>query len=175
MGEVLRYQGRIIQSFFHASSGGMTESSKEVFDEDKPYLTPVISPFASSYRDNKWETTLKTQQLKNSLKLTNDIVSISVIERTSSKRIKTVAVVDNTSNRILINGKEFRNIAGITQMKSTRANIRLTNDNIYISGVGYGHGVGMGQWDALGMAGRGYHYKDIVTFFYRGTSVDKIW
>jgi stage II sporulation protein D len=174
MGEVIRYQGRIIQAFFHSASGGMTESSLDVFGDDKPYLTPVSSPYSGIYKENKWETSLSLIKLEELLHISN-ITSILVGERTSSKRIKTVIVSDNSTNKITLPGKELRNLLGPGIMKSTRANIRLTNDNLLISGMGYGHGVGMGQWDALGMAKAGYEYKSIVCYFYPGTRVDKIW
>jgi stage II sporulation protein D len=174
MGEVIRYQGKIIQSFFHSASGGMTESSREVFGDDKPYLTPVSSPYSSAYKDNKWETSMPLHKLEEILKISN-ITGMSVSERTSSKRIKTVLVSDNSTNTITLPGKELRNLLGPSIMKSTRANIHLTNNTVMISGMGYGHGVGMGQWDALGMAKAGYEYKSIVCYFYPGTRVDKIW
>ncbi len=175
IGEVLKYQGRIIQSFFHASSGGMTESSREVFNDDKPYLTPVPSPYSTYYKENKWDIAITLKKLEEELKLTNSIIKISVPVRTISKRIKTIEIDDQLSNKIRISGQDFRNIVGPQSMKSTRANIHISNDFVLISGVGYGHGVGMGQWDAFGMASQGYQYKDIVTYFYHGTSVDKIW
>jgi stage II sporulation protein D len=175
MGEVLRYQGKIIQSFFHSASGGMTESAKEAFGDDKPYLSSIYSPFASLYPDNKWEIDFPAKNLERELKWTNFIASISVTERTLSKRIKKLEVFDSLSNKTILSGKDFRNLIGNSVMKSSRANIRLTNRTLLISGVGYGHGVGMGQWDAQIMATQGYAYKSIVQYFYTGTSVDKVW
>lgn len=175
MGEVLRYQGRIIQSFFHASSGGMTESSKEAFGYDHPYLVPVESGFSAFYRDNKWEIQVPFHKMENALRLQSKIKELRVIDRTDSKRIKTIQIADDKGTVTNVNGKDLRNIIGAGIMKSTRANIRLTNDAIVISGIGYGHGVGMGQWDAQGMAKQGYTYRDIARYFYPGTTLDKIW
>jgi stage II sporulation protein D len=175
IGEVVRYGGRVIQAFFHSASGGMTESSMEVFGNYRPYLTPVQSPYSSVYRDDRWETTMQLGRAAAILRLTNGISAVAVTARTESKRIKTVEFSDPSGNKITLQGKDLREMFGANSMKSTRANIRISGDSLVISGAGYGHGVGMGQWDALGMARQGYDYKFILTYFYKGTSVDRIW
>jgi stage II sporulation protein D len=60
-------------------------------------------------------------------------------------------------------------------MKSTRANLRLDGQTLLLSGMGYGHGVGMGQWDAQGMALQGRRYQDILSYFYPGTRAERVW
>jgi len=174
-GEVLKYDGKIIQAFYHASSGGMTESSLEVFGFYKPYFTPVESPYSSVYKEDKWTATIPLDKAGLLLRITNRIISVIVTERTSSKRIKTAEFTDEAGLKKPIPGKELRELIGPALMKSTRANVRITNDNLFLSGMGYGHGVGMGQWDALGMSRHGYSYKYILTYFYRGAEVEKIW
>ncbi len=175
LGEVLRFDGKIIQAFYHSSSGGMTESSYEVFGDYKPYLTPVESPYSSVYKEDRWEASIPVDRAGLLLKITNRIESVKVIERTSSKRIKTVEFADAAGQKTLIHGKEMRELLGPALMKSTRANLKITNECLLLNGTGYGHGVGMGQWDALGMSKQGYSYKYILTYFYRGALVEKIW
>ncbi len=174
-GEVVRHQGRIIQSFFHSASGGMTESSREAFGEHKPYLVPVLSPFSSVFKDNEWTVLVPLELLRKTFGLGSPVVSVQVLERTASKRIKTVELRDAAGKKKTVSASELRNAAGNTLMKSTRANIRITNQTLHISGMGYGHGVGLGQWDAQGMALKGYSYRDILGFFYPGTQVDRVW
>lgn len=175
LGEVLRFDGKIIQAFYHSSSGGMTESSYEVFGDYKPYLTPVESPYSSVYKEDRWEASIPVDRAGLLLKITNRIESVKVIERTSSKRIKTVEFADAAGQKTLIHGKEMRELLGPALMKSTRANLKITNECLLLNGTGYGHGAGMGQWDALGMSKQGYSYKYILTYFYRGALVEKIW
>ena len=174
-GEVVRFQGKVIQAFFHSASGGMTESSKDAFGDYYPYLVPVLSPYGGVFKDNQWEITVPLSRLQKDLKIAGAIVNVQVRERTSSKRIKTVTVTDSSGRKTDFTASVFRNTVGNTLMKSTRANIRLTNDALQISGMGYGHGVGMGQWDAQGMALQGYRYQDILGYFYPGTKVEKVW
>jgi stage II sporulation protein D len=174
-GEVLRYEGRIIQAFYHSSSGGMTESSYEVFGVSLPYLTPVESPYSSVYKEDRWDLTIPLERAGTLLKITNRIESVIVTGRTASKRLKTVEIIDSAGLKTVFQGKDMRELLGPTLMKSTRANLKITNGSLNISGMGYGHGVGMGQWDALGMSKLGYSYKYILTYFYRGAEVEKIW
>lgn len=174
-GEVVRYEGKVIQAFFHSASGGMTESSKEAFGYDYPYLTPVLSPYGNVYKDNQWEIIIPLEKIRKDFRLAAPVVAVQVKERTASKRIKTILITDKAGRKTELTAGVFRNTIGNTLMKSTRANIRLTNGSLQVSGMGYGHGVGMGQWDAQGMSLQGYRYLDILGYFYPGTKVEKVW
>ncbi|OHD55418.1 MAG: hypothetical protein A2Y33_11515 [Spirochaetes bacterium GWF1_51_8] len=177
-GEVIEFDGKIIQAFFHACSGGMTEDGSYVFGNQKTYLSSVSSPYSQKVNDHyNWECSIPLKDLKAKFgnMLPGKIVAVNVLTRTPSKRIDTIEIGDDEGNKIVLKGNEFRLMVGAAMMKSTRANIKIEGDQLLIAGVGYGHGVGMGQWDAYGMAVSGYKYKDILTFFYKGTVIEKIW
>jgi len=173
-GEVLRYEGRIIRAFFHSASGGMTESSKEYFGVEWPYLVSVSSKFSETYPENKWEYSVKKNKFAKTFGL-NDVNSIKILERTSSKRIKKLALIDSEGVTNFFDGKELRAKLGETNVKSLRCNVILTNDRVLIWGYGYGHGVGFAQWDAQGMALEGYDYRSILIFFFPGCKIEKVW
>ncbi len=175
VGEVLRYNGKIIPAFFHAASGGMTEASIEFFGYEKPYLIARESKYSAIYPDNKWEYRIKQKNFLKIFNINEEIDSIKVTKRTVSKRIKEVSIINTRGYTNVITGKELRNKFGETNIKSLRANIFITNDEILFQGVGYGHGVGFAQWDAQGMAKEGKDYKTILKFFFPGVSIDKIW
>jgi stage II sporulation protein D len=176
-GESLRYDGKVIPAFFHASSGGMTESAETVFGTYYPYLTAVSSPFCETWKENRWDIAVPVTELGglSGCGPSNLPVSASVKSRTASKRIDSVEFIlaDGSTNRV--SGKDLRSFIGGTKMKSTRANLSITNGELRIFGAGYGHGVGMGQWDAQGMALRNYNYRAILAYFYPGTSLDRLW
>lgn len=176
-GLVLRYEGRIIPAYFHSSSGGMTESALDFLGDDRPYLKAVESRYCEIYSGNRWELFLKNDEFLKSFPVlsSNGLSNLTVTERTESKRIRTLAVIGTNSLTNLLSGKELRNTIGPVRMKSTRANIRLTNDGVLIYGVGYGHGMGMGQWDAEGMARQNIGFLAILSYFYRGAVAEKIW
>jgi len=173
-GEVLRYEGRIIRAFFHSASGGMTESSKEYFGVEWPYLVSVSSKFSETYPENKWEYSVEKNKFAKTFGL-NDVNSIKILERTSSKRIKKLALIDSEGVTNFFDGKELRVKLGETNVKSLRCNVILTNDRVLIWGYGYGHGVGFAQWDAQGMALEGYDYRSILIFFFPGCKIEKVW
>ncbi len=176
MGQVIKYQDRIIQSFFHSCSGGMTESSQYVWGGSEiPYLVSVPSPYGKIQNQYKWEISVPLNTIQNKLGLVQPISSINVISRSESQRILEVAVTDLSSNKTIVLGKDLRSLIGSTLMKSTRANLSVSNQTLFVQGVGYGHGVGLGQWDAQGMALEGFHYDKIILYFYRGTRIEKLW
>lgn len=179
IGEVIKYQKKIIKSYFHACSGGVTESAEEMFGEKRNYLTPVKSPFGKIYKNYKWQTEISLQKLQRHINGkasdTNPIVAVNVTKRTASKRIKSIDIVEANGGKVALTGNELRMLIGATIMKSTRANIKVYAGKLLVQGVGYGHGVGMGQWDAQGMAQKGFKYNSIISYFYKGTSIDKIW
>jgi stage II sporulation protein D len=177
MGEVIKYEGKIIKAYYHSCAGGLTESSEAMFGETRPYLMPVNSSFGRIYESYNWEIGILLSEFKSKAGglIPGEIVAINVIERSPSQRISRLEITDSLGNKIPMSGNDFRMIVGATIMKSTRANIRLSEDKITVQGVGYGHGVGMGQWDAQGMAVSGYRYNDILGYFYRGTRVSRMW
>jgi len=58
-------------------------------------------------------------------------------------------------------------------LRSTDFDIEINNDNLTIITRGYGHGVGMSQYGANGMAKEGYSYKDIINHYYSGVKLSK--
>lgn len=173
-GEVLRYQGKIIPAYFHAASGGFTENSEEVFGVAWPYLRSLPSPYYKVYPNNEWKIEIPLSTLSQKLG-TAPIKKVEVLERTPSQRLKIVQFTDEAGRTIKIPGTNLRAMIGPTLMKSTRANIRVEEEKLIIHGVGYGHGVGLAQWDAYGMALAGKSYKDILLYFYSGTQLEKLW
>ncbi|URA11221.1 SpoIID/LytB domain-containing protein [Thermospira aquatica] len=173
-GEVIRYQGRIIPAYFHASSGGFTENSEEVFGTLWPYLRSVPSPYYKVYPQYEWKLEVPLSTLSKKLGMAS-IKQVEVVERTPSQRLKLVQFTDEAGRILKVPGTNLRTMLGYTAMKSTRANIRLEEEKLVIYGVGYGHGVGMAQWDAYGMALAGKSYREILGFFYIGTQIDRLW
>ena len=75
-----------------------------------------------------------------------------------------------------INNREFtgKSLYNKLGLKSTDFSLKKEGNNIIISTVGYGHGVGMSQYGALGMAKEGYGYQDILKYYYSGTNIKKM-
>lgn len=167
-GEYMLYKGEVVNAFFFSTSTGKTENCVEVFGGDLPYLVSVESHWDEDvspiYQHQKH---LKLSDFLDRLGLEyKDNISLEIIDSTSTGRIK----------KLIINGKEFKgsDIVNMLSLKSSFFNITQKDNDIYITTKGYGHGVGMSQYGALGMALEGYNYKDILKHYYSGVDLAKI-
>lgn len=165
-GEYLSYNGNYIETLYHSTNNGKTESSLDVFGNYYPYLISVSSEYdknASSYL-RTINMPLDTISNKLGLSLNNDSV-ISILSYTDGGNIKEININGNN-----FSGKKVRELLGL---RSADFDISISDNNANITTRGYGHGVGMSQYDANGMANAGYGYKDILSHYYPGTTLTK--
>lgn len=165
-GEYLTYNGQIVNAMFFSTSTGKTENSEEVFVSALPYLRSV---------DSKWDeespafTDTYTFDLKDfytKLKLPyNEKLNIEITEKTSTGRIKKLKI-----NNQELNG---RDIATKLSLRSNYFEIIQNENKITINTKGFGHGVGMSQYGANGMAKEGYKYDQILKHYYQNTEIKK--
>ena len=165
-GEYLSYNGNYIEALYHSTNNGKTESSFDVFGNYYPYLISVSSEYdknASSYL-RTINMPLDTVSNKLGLSLNNDSV-ISILSYTDGGNIKEININGNN-----FSGKKVRELLGL---RSADFDISISDNNANITTRGYGHGVGMSQYGANGMANAGYSYKDILSHYYPGTTLTK--
>lgn len=165
-GEYLSYNGNYIEALYHSTNNGKTESSLDVFGNYYPYLISVSSEYdknASSYL-KAISMPLDTISNKLGLSLNNDSV-ISILSYTDGGNIKEININGNN-----FSGKKVRELLGL---RSADFDISISDNNANITTRGYGHGVGMSQYGANGMANAGYSYKDILSHYYPGTTLTK--
>ena len=60
-------------------------------------------------------------------------------------------------------------------LRSTKFDLKFGRDNIVAEGGGFGHGIGMCQMGAIGMAGQGYRYEKILKHYYRGIDLKRVY
>lgn len=164
--EYLSYNGNYIEALYHSTNNGKTESSFDVFGNYYPYLISVSSEYdknASSYL-RTISMPLDTISNKLGLSLNNDSV-ISILSYTDGGNIKEININGNN-----FSGKKVRELLGL---RSADFDISISDNNANITTRGYGHGVGMSQYGANGMANAGYSYKDILSHYYPGTTLTK--
>lgn len=165
-GEYLSYNGNYIEALYHSTNNGKTESSLDVFGNYYPYLISVSSEYdknASSYL-RTINMPIDTISNKLGLNLNNDSV-ISILSYTDGGNIKEININGNN-----FSGKKVRELLGL---RSTDFDISISDNNANITTRGYGHGVGMSQYGANGMANARYNYKDILSHYYPGTTLTK--
>lgn len=167
-GEYLEYDGKVVEAFFFSTSVGATENSEEIFSTEVPYLRSVVSLWdkdVSPVYNDYFNFTLNEFYEKLGLEYSNT-VKTEILETTSTGRIK----------KIKINGKTFTGSQVFEKLKlrSTHFTITQNGNNILIVTKGYGHGVGMSQYGAQGMAKEGYKYDEILKYYYKGVEIKKI-
>lgn len=166
--EYLDYNGDVIDALFFSTSNGYTETSSLVFNIDLPYLQSVSSSWdektSSAFKST---TSMSLRDFYSKLNIDySDYFDVKILEKSSTNRII----------KLSINGKEFlgRDLYNILGLKSTDFSLKKDGDKVIINTIGYGHGVGMSQYGAEGMAEEGYSYIDILKHYYVGTNIKKI-
>lgn len=165
-GEYLEYNGEVVEAMFFSTSTGMTENSEEIFSSEVPYLRSVVSTWDSispAYTDSKKFTKEEFYHLLN-LDY-NEKLNIKVTNTTSTGRIV----------KININDKDFtgKEVCSKLSLRSTYFEIKEYDDYVVVNTKGFGHGVGMSQYGAQGMAKEGYKYDEILKYYYSGVDLKK--
>jgi stage II sporulation protein D len=158
-GVVAFYDDEPILAVYHSTSGGRTENSEHYWSEALPYLRSVEDPFSS---DSPMHYSTATIQLSNLAKVleVDNVKNFKVVERYPSGRVKTVEVGEKW-----FSGREIRQRLSL---RSTWFTAEILGNEMVFSVWGYGHGVGMSQYGAQGMAKKGYGYAEILQYYYQG-------
>ena len=171
-GEVLVYKEKLIDTNFHADSGGMTENVGEVWGASTPYLVAVreivqvTQPWTVKVPVKKFSAQLNVGEVK-SVALSKLTIGQAAADRSSSGRVKSAQV--NGQN---ISGNELRKKFSLP---STLFDMQLSGDEIIFTGFGRGHGVGMSQVGARDYAGNGWSYEKILAHYYKDTKLKKLY
>jgi len=169
-GLIITYEGEPIDATYFSTSNGYTENSEEYWSVAIPYLRSVPSPWdkelSPRYKNvirmslDEVMTRLGLQAMPAS---TGSKLGMAVTERTSGNRIKTMVIGGTT-----FSGREIREKLGLPSAEFTW---RVTGDVVEFIAFGYGHGVGMSQYGANGMAKQGSRAEEILTYYYQGVRV----
>lgn len=174
-GKIITYNGEPINAFFHANSGGITESSLNIWGGiDYPYLKSVETAGEEGYTQYSSEVVYSKEELINKIKEKypdceidfSQENCIQIIEYTTSSRVKTIKF-----GNIEMAGTEARTILGL---KSTNFTFIIEGNNIKFSVTGYGHGVGMSQTGADALAKTGSNYEEIIKHFYTDVEIIEV-
>lgn len=156
------YNGDYIDALYHSTSNGYTLNSENVWSNAIPYLKGVESKWdlnASSYLKN----TNKDIAYVLSLFGIDDINKIQIVSRDDTNHVKEIKVGDK-----IYKGTTFRSLL---KLRSTDFDIMVNDNSVVFITRGFGHGVGMSQYGANGMANEGYNYIDILNHYYINVSI----
>lgn len=171
-GQLMYYKGKLVeQALFHSSSGGKTENCEDVFTAAVPYLVSVESPYEDEATHKKETLTLPLSQFEAKMKAaypnrgfgTLTSSNIKIQTHSSGGRVERMKL-----GKASASGKEVRESLGLY---SANFKISIKSGSITFTTTGSGHGVGMSQYGANGMAKKGYTYKEILSHYYSGITV----
>lgn len=178
-GIVLVSEGDYPHAWFHAHSGGMTELPSKALEykDDPVYLASRESPEPDDAPETvkNWSAEFTLDEVEAACKAmgvdTGGIDTFTIGEKGASGRA--VTFVANGKN---VSAPGFRIQIGASKLKSTLIDsLEIRNEKLYVSGRGFGHGVGMSQWGAYGMAKDRKNYRDIISQYYSDIEFVKLW
>ena len=169
----MTHNNRIIEAVFHSSSGGHTENVEDVWSSTIPYLRGVVD-FDQEAPVYRWSKQVSASDLKKTVSGVGNIFALTPVETTPRGRIVKMQVTGDKGSQV-IEGSALRSSLGL---RSTLFDIApgeggstTAPSTFSIYGGGFGHGVGMSQWGAYGMANQGYGYQQILGHFYQSASL----
>ncbi len=196
---VLRYNGRVVNAPYHSTCGGATAAVSEIWrSADEPYLQSVSDQIPGTDRAYcdiapryTWTRTLDARTLNAAIarylasyasvpgKVPGRVRDVTVASHTASGRVGTITVSTERGN-FVVRGNDVRYVLrplGGEILNSTYFSLETTSAEdgtlalLMIRGRGYGHGVGMCQWGAIGRARAGQDFRTILHTYYPGTTI----
>lgn len=167
-GQVMLYDGKLVDAVYHANAGGKTEDSLYVWGWDIPYLRSVESPYDREKERNYLNRhSFSFAELRRIFNIADKGEAILKVEGVSpSGRVLEMRVGDKSYT-----GREIREKLSLP---STKFHITVEDGNYIFTCYGKGHGVGMSQDGANGLAGQGYSYQEILKHYYQGVEIRTI-
>ena len=124
-----------------------------------------------------WRTSVPFSEIEAKLKAAGrpvgQLLSIEAVSRTPSFRVGRLQFTGNAGDAVIA-AKDFRVWLGGDRIKSTAFSVECRDDTAVFKGKGWGHGVGLCQWGALGQSLLGKHHEEILNFYYPGSQITDV-
>lgn len=172
-GETVLYGGVPILAVFHSSSAGLTRAAGEVWLNDLPYLQAVDSPEQGDSIPNYYSRVEFTQEeLRQKLLAAWPEADLSGgmsgwLQGPETDGAGSVASL--SVGGITVKGSQLRSALGL---RSACFEWEVRDGNMVFFVTGFGHGVGLSQYGANQMAADGADYREILTHYYTGVTVE---
>ncbi|NLV92040.1 MAG: stage II sporulation protein D [Firmicutes bacterium] len=165
-GQVLTYNGQLIDALYHSTSGGVTANSEDYYSTAVPYLRSVPSPWEEHSPYWRTEVFISWQQLTDGLGL-----ALAPQELAQGKVVPRVEAYPNGRTKALVLGEHRFNSRQVRErlgLRSAWFTLEPNPQGVIFHLRGNGHGVGLSQYGADGLAAAGYKYDDILLYYYPG-------
>jgi stage II sporulation protein D len=180
-GIVLSFNAGFAQVAYSSCCGGHTESSADAWGNAAiPYLEGVVCTSCSDSPNYRWNRTLELDtiaaRMPVALSPLGTLQDVRVTARDPSGRARTFELVTDRDS-VMVGGSAFRRAVGSRVLPSLLlTNVQQTPDRtgVDLEGGGLGHGVGLCQWGARGMALSGSASRQILAFYFPGTVLENL-
>ncbi|MDP2913036.1 MAG: SpoIID/LytB domain-containing protein [Candidatus Omnitrophota bacterium] len=180
-GKVLSYKGDIFPAYYHATCAGYTEDAFNLWKIDIEPLKGVPCDFCKLSPHYRWMKEIPLSRIEDRLMSAGykirGISSFSVLSKNRSGRAERLDINAGNGTSAVLTGKDFRQIIGPNEIRSAKFTVLAVSNKLCLEGLGWGHGVGMCQWGAYGMARKGKKAEEILKYYYPGaeiTTIDKV-
>lgn len=174
-GEILTVQTRPILAMFSANSGGYTADAKAVFNLNKDYLTARPDPESLKGKMAFWTREFSVSEIEENLGkigiTARGIIRIEAAEKGPSGRIIKVRISSRDGEKVY---RTRTTLGRALKLPEILLDIKKQSGKYVFEGRGWGHGVGYSQWGSAEM-GKEKSYREILAFYYPGTSLEKKW
>ncbi|HAN09840.1 MAG TPA: stage II sporulation protein D [Clostridiales bacterium] len=169
-GEIVVFNGELIDAVYHSTSAGETQNAEDVWKYSHPYLISVMSTLDSKAPSYNAEVRVSEKKLleifRNNLGIKEKKVNLKVKERYETGYVKTILI-----NKTEVKGTELRKLLNL---RSNNFDIEKKGSEYIFKTKGYGHGVGMSQYGANFLAKEGMKYDEIIKHYYTGVEIRQI-
>jgi len=165
-GQVVTYQGKLIDAVYHSTCGGSTENSEDVWSNKFSYLRAVACEYCAHSPRMSETITLTLAEVAEKLGEQPANLSLEVLERTASGRIIQINVGSKT-----LRGLDFRSKLGL---RSSKVTWLREAERYSFTTTGYGHAVGLCQYGADGMGAEGFSAEEILEHYYTDIQVTRV-
>jgi stage II sporulation protein D len=181
----------IFPAYYSSTCGGYTEYSKNVFGDSYESLVPVECPYCRNVAKMSYYfwpmVKFDVDQVSSKLishypKLANlqkivDVEPSKTSRYGSVSRIVSVKLVGKNGKSESLRGEDFRLTVDPTGTKIKSMACQMVKSKgkfVFSGGRGFGHGVGMCQYGAQGMARKGKMYDEILAYYYPGSHTVRV-
>jgi len=177
-GEVLTYQRRPIKAYFHSCCAGHTESAREGWGQNLAYLPGVKCAYDQACPAQRFAARVPLKDVVKALRRARlkvkRIDALKITKRTKSGRVAKL-VFETDGGRVDLSGEDLRRLVGYGVIKSRHFDAHIAGGVLVVEGRGSGHGVGLCQWGAAGMAKKGKRYQQILKHYYPRTKIMRMY
>lgn len=173
-GQVLVFDHEPIEAYFFSSCGGKTAGGAEGLGRPLPYLTSVRCPEDEGIPGARWKLELTAEELGRRLGV-GAVENLAIEKRSETGRVETVSVRPKGGKARSMTAASLRRAVGYSALGSLAFEVRKSGKAFRFEGQGSGHGTGMCQWGARAAAEKGWDYRRILSHYYRGATIRRMY